>query len=728
MVRCQVIILSVAALVWCRLLFAAGEEPTEFSLVAPQAKAVFVAGEFNHWNKTATPLKRDTNGRWNATIPLLPGKHAYKFVVDGEWKVDAANPEQTKDGFGGLNSVVTVTDPGVDPVVDAKDQVRRQAMNLFAKSDFAKLEQIAAEFRRDKSRFSDGLWKLKEFYQGLKARNDIGEEKDWQPWFEKLDRWREQFSESITVPVVTAQGWLDYGSEIRDTKGRKEAIGNARTVLNAAANLPARCAHWYAVMQDIADRQNWPSEDFAKLLAEAAAAEPTYYDYYANAADYFLARNHDKDELDRVADEAATKFDPTEGMAAYARTVWFMENRYQNIFEHSGVTWQKLRQGFLDIQKRYPDSRWNANAFCRFAVQAKDRQTAGELIKKIGERGDPNWGGSARYEMAKIWADPATPSWRVDPVLAINIPGKPAVHSIAFSPDGRSIASGTADGRIALWDVTTGKQLWTERVASFPVMSVVFSPDGKLLAAGAGQEYRGTEPGLAKVWNLESKKEIVAAKPKGVVWKIAFTPDGKTLALSGGQWERQAESSLLNIETGDLRELPWTTNHDHILKGVAISPDGKTLVTDCYQSITVWGLAENRILFDTKNVVRDFVLCLAYAPDGKTVVTCGAPMRGRNDTEPGELTIWDTSNWKPRTPRGQTDAGGLVGVACSPDGKLIAGGGYDEAVHVWDATTLESKAIYIAHDGMIWSVAFSPDSKAVASASDDGAIKLWTLP
>src|ERR1051325_3468338 len=103
MVRCQVIILSVAALVWCRLLFAAGEEPTEFSLVAPQAKAVFVAGEFNHWSKTATPLKRDTNGRWSATIPLLPGKHAYKFVVDGEWKVDGANPEQTKDGFGGLN-------------------------------------------------------------------------------------------------------------------------------------------------------------------------------------------------------------------------------------------------------------------------------------------------------------------------------------------------------------------------------------------------------------------------------------------------------------------------------------------------------------------------------------------------------------------------------------------------------------------------------------------------
>ncbi len=259
-------------------------------------------------------------------------------------------------------------------------------------------------------------------------------------------------------------------------------------------------------------------------------------------------------------------------------------------------------------------------------------------------------------------------------------------------------------------------------------MAVVFSADGKMLAAGAGQTWRPTEPGVAKVWEVSSKQEIAAGKPTGVVWKVAFTPDGKTLALSGGQWESQAESSLLDLATKQLRALPWTTGHDHVLKGVAISPDGESLVTDCYQSITVWSLTENRVVFEQRKVLKDFVLKLAFAPDGKTLVTCGAPMRGHNDAEPGELTLWDTTTWKPRSPRAQTDAGGLVAVAYSADGKWIAGGGYDRAVHVWDAATLESKVIYLGHEDMIDAVAFSPDGAILASGGYDGTIKLWRFP
>jgi hypothetical protein len=133
---------------------------TRFALEAPSAKSVFLAGEFNHWSKTATPMKRDADGRWTATVTLPPGKHAYKFVIDGEWKVDAANPEQTKDGFGGLNSVVTVADAGVDPVVNEKDRLRRQALELLGKSDFAQLRS-RRRTAPAKVRFSDGLWKLR---------------------------------------------------------------------------------------------------------------------------------------------------------------------------------------------------------------------------------------------------------------------------------------------------------------------------------------------------------------------------------------------------------------------------------------------------------------------------------------------------------------------------------------------------------------------------------------
>jgi len=81
---------------------------TTFTYADPTAKSVFVAGEFNEWNMTANPMQKDGAGMWTATIPLKPGKYQYKFVVDGNWKQDPANPDEVDDTFGGKNSVKTV--------------------------------------------------------------------------------------------------------------------------------------------------------------------------------------------------------------------------------------------------------------------------------------------------------------------------------------------------------------------------------------------------------------------------------------------------------------------------------------------------------------------------------------------------------------------------------------------------------------------------------------------
>jgi 1,4-alpha-glucan branching enzyme len=79
-----------------------------FTFVEPNAKAVSVAGQFNNWNAKANPLIKDANGIWTATVPLKPGKYQYKFVIDGDWRLDPANSETQDDGGGNMNSVKTV--------------------------------------------------------------------------------------------------------------------------------------------------------------------------------------------------------------------------------------------------------------------------------------------------------------------------------------------------------------------------------------------------------------------------------------------------------------------------------------------------------------------------------------------------------------------------------------------------------------------------------------------
>jgi len=77
------------------------KQQATFTYTDTKAKAVFVAGEFNHWSTTATPMKRDESGKWTAQVALRPGQHAYKFFVDGHWLQDFANRVETPDGFGG---------------------------------------------------------------------------------------------------------------------------------------------------------------------------------------------------------------------------------------------------------------------------------------------------------------------------------------------------------------------------------------------------------------------------------------------------------------------------------------------------------------------------------------------------------------------------------------------------------------------------------------------------
>ncbi len=132
--------------------------------------------------------------------------------------------------------------------------------------------------------------------------------------------------------------------------------------------------------------------------------------------------------------------------------------------------------------------------------------------------------------------------------------------------------------------------------------------------------------------------------------------------------------------------------------------------------------------FDTRNTLKTFTQALAFSPDGKTLVSAGTTLWDRHDYEPGGLVFWDANNWKQRPLRAQTEAGGFLCVALSPDGQLVAAGGIDHGVHLWDTEKLEHHVAYIGHDGHVQAVAFSPNGKTLASGSHDGSVKIWALP
>jgi WD40 repeat protein len=597
---------------------------------------------------------------------------------------------------------------------------------------------MASQLRTSKARFSDGLWKLPVFYHGLEAEKAVGHTTDWQPWFDKLGKWHSQFPNSITQPVVLGSGWTEYAWEARGIGygytvtgegGKKfdERLAEGRKVLEGAAKLPNKCPQWTIAMQVIALGQGWSRPEYMQLVEAAAKAEPTYYDYYGRAGYFFFPRWFgSKGDWEHLAEIAAEKLDPAEGMTAYTRTAWFNSEYFGNLFKETAIDWSKMKQGFLDIEKKHPDSHWNLNAFCRFAVQAGDRETANKLFTRLGAHGDPDWQGYARYELAKEWANPSTAQWRLEPLRTLRPSSdRTRIHPVAFSPDGDLIAAGTDDGEVVMWDPKTGEERWRISVVRPTVNGLAFSPDGKLFAAGGGEEYHVTGPGEARIWRMDTKEEIASVKPEqGTVTSMAFTPDGRTLAVAGSG-HSQAEMSLFDIDAKKLERMSWTKGHDNYIHSVAIAPNGKALVCDRYQSINVYDLADHRLMIDSPNLLKVFAQAVAFSPNGKTLISAGTTKWDRHDYEPGGLVLWDTDTWKPRTLRDQTEAGGLLCVAISADGKWVAGGGIDHAVHVWSAETLQHLVSYLGHDGEICGVAFSPDGKTIASGSLDGTVKIW---
>ena len=622
-------------------------------------------------------MHRDAAGYWTRDLLLPPGYYEYKFVADDKWFHDPANPERLPNRYGTLDSVLVVGDAHGQPTDWERETLIRQTADLFSKGDYATLDAQARNFRSTRARFADGSWKLRAFYEGLEPARSFIVKEDWDAWFGKMTEWSRSVPDSVTAAVVEAQGWAQYAEKTDDRAERQRRRARMKQVMFDALNFPERCPQWYALTLDvIAIAEGWPEEEIKRVLAEAAPYGRDYYNLYFEAACYKptgpCGLFGPTASWPQKAEKFSREFDPAEGLTSYARFAWRKSQYFSNLFEESPVTWDKLKQGFQDMDTHYPNSRTNLNAYLQFALLARDKETARVLYQRIGDDGDESWGSHARYQLWRDWADPATPAWRTTPKLATQRGDRPyTIPSIVFSPDGKTLLSCDASNQVILRDVASGNVVWQKEFGAHPARSVAFSPNGRLFAAAGFQDNDEKESGLVRVWSADSFREIGRLRPEsGNAFAVSFLADNRRLAIAGGKGN-QLVGYVWDVTTNQVRPLNFPAEERRAGMGVSVSPDSRTLIVSCYRSIVFYDLVEDHVI-SVKYTTRNFTREAAFSPDGKVAVTAGTP-NSRRVLAPGTVSFWDIPACSEKSIRIEEGTGGVFSVAFSPDGKMIAG-------------------------------------------------------
>jgi WD40 repeat protein len=292
------------------------------------------------------------------------------------------------------------------------------------------------------------------------------------------------------------------------------------------------------------------------------------------------------------------------------------------------------------------------------------------------------------------------------------------VLGLAFSPDGRTLASSSTDKTIRLWDLASRQprgQPLTGHTDS--VNSIAISHDGRTLASASSD-------GTIRLWDLTSSQptsEVLAGQPgeaipghQGSVTNLAFSPVAPVLAYGGSD----AYIRLWDVARGQPVGQPLS---DHISypSSLAFSPNGRLLAVGASDgTIRLWDIAQGRTVGPQLRGHTGSVTTVAFSPNGALLAS------GSDD---GTIRLWDVARGRPAGLL-SGHSGSITSLAFSPDGTLLASGSADQTVRLWDvASRQQIGAPFPGRTGAVNSLAFSPDGRTLAVGKADGIIGLWSV-
>jgi hypothetical protein len=294
--------------------------------------------------------------------------------------------------------------------------------NLFVQEDFAGLEKLAQQYRVEKDRVIGGYWKNDVFYNvaypwAFPSHSGAMQDSDYLALIARTKKWIAAYPDSATARILLAHIYTAYADQARGTgyansvsddqwKLFHERTSQAKAVLLEAATLQEKDAHWYSVMQMVAFQEGWDKAEASDLLDQAVAFQPDYYHFYRLHAQYLQPQWYgESGDIQAFAEEASAKLPEPDSSILYFQIISSLScycQQHTDALPHA--SWKKIKNGYVNLTRRYGPTNLTANRFSEMAFVFGDQNAAQDAFSIITSREPSVWLSEETFQSAKTWA------------------------------------------------------------------------------------------------------------------------------------------------------------------------------------------------------------------------------------------------------------------------------------------------------------------------------------